>query len=177
MSTATITRNTATEKQTAFIKRLAANLAGSIEADTILTGARHLWGEGTFTKARASKVIEALLALPQPEREESTAASTDAAETPEGMHQFGGSIWKVQRSPESGRTYAKVLEESPETESGWTFTYVRGATRNLTAATLLSLEEAKAFGALYGTCCCCGRTLTNEESIAAGIGPICAEKF
>lgn len=30
---------------------------------------------------------------------------------------------------------------------------------------------------LFGTCCCCGRTLTNGSSIAAMIGPICAEKY
>lgn len=170
MSTATISRNTATEKQTAFIKRLGENLAGSEEAALILADARLQWNDGHLTRRRASDVIERLLALPKP-------GAASAAEAPEGMHRFGGSIWKVQRSPESGRTYAKVLEESPETESGWTFTYVRGAQRNLTEATLLTLEEAKEFGALYGTCCCCGRTLTNEASIAAGIGPICAEKF
>jgi len=28
-----------------------------------------------------------------------------------------------------------------------------------------------------GTCCCCGRALTNPVSIAAGIGPICAGVF
>ena len=41
----------------------------------------------------------------------------------------------------------------------------------------MTLEEAKQFGAIYGFCCQCGRTLTNEQSIEAGIGPICAGKF
>lgn len=36
---------------------------------------------------------------------------------------------------------------------------------------------AIAFGVQTGSCACCGRELTNEESVAAGIGPICAEKF
>lgn len=96
----------------------------------------------------------------------------------EGMHQFGGVIFKVQRAVNgSGRLYAKALVEAPGSDSGWTFEYAPGAIKNLSAATKLSLAEAKAFGALYGTCCVCGRTLTNEDSIAAGIGPICAGKF
>lgn len=39
------------------------------------------------------------------------------------------------------------------------------------------LAAAIAFGRETGTCCCCGRTLTNPESIEAGIGPICATRF
>ena len=35
-------------------------------------------------------------------------------------------------------------------------------------------SEARAYGKRTGICCCCGRTLTNPDSIAAGIGPICA---
>ncbi len=41
----------------------------------------------------------------------------------------------------------------------------------------MTLEEAEEFGALYGFCCRCGRTLTDENSIEAGIGPVCAGKF
>lgn len=40
----------------------------------------------------------------------------------------------------------------------------------------LSLEQAREFGALYGTCCVCARTLTNELSIALGIGPVCGDR-
>jgi hypothetical protein len=40
----------------------------------------------------------------------------------------------------------------------------------------MTVEEAKAFGLLYGRCIVCGRTLTDEKSIADGIGPICAAK-
>lgn len=39
------------------------------------------------------------------------------------------------------------------------------------------LETAKKYGRLSGRCCSCGRDLTNEASIEAGIGPICARKF
>lgn len=38
-------------------------------------------------------------------------------------------------------------------------------------------KAAVAYGRLTGACACCGRTLSNAESLARGIGPICAETF
>ena len=39
------------------------------------------------------------------------------------------------------------------------------------------LQAAMKYGRLSGRCCSCGRDLTNEGSVEAGIGPICATKF
>lgn len=39
------------------------------------------------------------------------------------------------------------------------------------------LQTAMKYGKLSGVCCSCGRELTNDGSIEAGIGPICAGKF
>ena len=39
------------------------------------------------------------------------------------------------------------------------------------------VEFLELFGKLTGSCCICGRTLTNEESVIRGIGPICAQRF
>jgi hypothetical protein len=39
------------------------------------------------------------------------------------------------------------------------------------------LKAAEAHGLRFSHCSCCGRELTNPESIARGIGPICAEKW
>jgi Family of unknown function (DUF6011) len=36
---------------------------------------------------------------------------------------------------------------------------------------------AKAYGQRTGSCSCCGRELTDPQSIAAHVGPICAEKY
>jgi len=46
-------------------------------------------------------------------------------------------------------------------------------------ATLINDPKAaaEAYGKETGVCCICSRTLTNQESIDRGIGPICAEKF
>ena len=39
------------------------------------------------------------------------------------------------------------------------------------------VESAIAYGKQTGICACCGRELTDPESIERGIGPICAEKW
>lgn len=39
------------------------------------------------------------------------------------------------------------------------------------------LFAARKYGKLSGICCSCGRDLTNDGSIEAGIGPVCAKKF
>ena len=36
---------------------------------------------------------------------------------------------------------------------------------------------AVAYGRETGSCCCCGRELTNQVSVDLGIGPICLEKL
>ncbi len=36
---------------------------------------------------------------------------------------------------------------------------------------------AEAYGHMTGHCCICNRELTNPDSVARGIGPICADKF
>lgn len=102
-------------------------------------------------------------------------AAAVAAEVPEGMHKVEDRIYKVQRAVHGSRNlYAKRLVQHGE---NWSFEYAPGAMRNLSNETRMTLDEARAFGALYGTCCACGRTLTDESSIAAGIGPVCANKF
>ena len=39
------------------------------------------------------------------------------------------------------------------------------------------LSAAVRYGRETGSCSCCGRELTDPASIAAGIGPVCAEKY
>lgn len=95
--------------------------------------------------------------------------STTPAE--EGMYQKDGVIYKVQLAIHgSGRLYAKRL-----TADG--FVFAGGAIRELNSSHRMTLEQAKEYGALYGVCCRCATPLTDEKSIAAGIGPVCAGKF
>lgn len=45
------------------------------------------------------------------------------------------------------------------------------------AAAADPLAAAVAYGLQTGVCACCGRELTNAESVALGIGPICRDKW
>jgi hypothetical protein len=89
-----------------------------------------------------------------------------------------GTIYKVQKAVHgSGRMTAKRLVDGRDTKSGWGFVYAGLASRFVKADDKLSMDEAKRFGAVYGVCCVCAATLTDEASIEAGIGPVCASRI
>lgn len=86
-----------------------------------------------------------------------------------------GTVYKVQEAKLThGRLYAKRL--TVEDGKG-VFVYERGGISLLTPAMRMTLDEAREYGRLYGVCVRCGSPLTDEVSIAAGIGPICAGRF
>lgn len=90
-----------------------------------------------------------------------------------GIYLHDGVVCKVQRAVHgSGNMYAKVL--NPVTRS---FEFTSGLVTKIQADEKMTLEQAKQFGAVYGVCCNCAATLTDERSIEAGIGPVCAKKF
>lgn len=103
----------------------------------------------------------------------------------EGMHRLDGEIYKVQKAVHgSGNLYAKKLVTDSEwtfqrgtTKKAGSFEYAPGMINKLSVDTRMSLDEAKEFGRLYGFCCVCAATLTDERSIEAGIGPVCAGRF
>lgn len=128
-----------------------------------------------LTKGGASTLIGILKELPR----KTTAATPEAAELEDGIYHLVSAnglnlqIIKVIHAVNgSGRQYAKVLD----IETG-VWNYSAGMVKKLTAENKLDLETAKEYGHLYGMCVRCGRTLTDEGSIAAGIGPVCATKF
>lgn len=114
---------------------------------------------------------------PLPRKRDGQAVNADPV-VEAGMYRRDGVIYKVQAAVHgSGNLYAKELIPPAEYGGKAQFVYARGAIRKLHASDKLSLEEAKEFGALYGSCAVCARTLTREESIEAGIGPICASRL
>lgn len=167
----------ASEKQISFLQSLVAQhdieqLKGDLHerAFDLATGA-----DKFISKREASDLITALKALPKNKNEETK------EEPPEGIHYFHPGqdesieIFKVQVAHQgSGRLYAKKLnQETGKFEyHGRKFPF-----HQLGEISLLTLEKAKEFGDLYGMCAKCGATLTNEESIERGIGPICAKAF
>lgn len=131
--------------------------------------AREVLGKDPVQEIRIVRTAD----LPQPPKPDIT----------EGMWKLGDRIIKIQRAYHgSGNLYGKELLLEPDgmsrvPEHRWEV--IKGAVRMLreNGGRKMTLEEAKQFGALYGFCCSCGRILTNETSIEAGIGPVCAEKF
>lgn len=136
-----------TTKQVAFAGRLASERGVALAHDF-----------DTWTVTQASAEIERLLALPK------------ANALTEGIYLKGGVVYKVQIS-EAGRAYAKVLRE----KGG--FEYDPTAIRNLALADKITLEQAQAYGVQFGICVVCGRYLSDEKSVALGIGPVCIKRI
>jgi hypothetical protein len=174
----------ATARQLAYITSLAAGREWQTTTDNnqyepqVLVAAA-VGGSRLLTKAEASQAIQYLQRC-EPTPKTTSTHSSGTVVTEDGMYRMGETIFKVQRAVHgSGHLYAKrlVLEKDPETDQQrGHFVYDAGTIRMLRPEHKLSLEQAREFGRLYGVCCVCGATLTNEESIEAGIGPICAGK-
>lgn len=95
--------------------------------------------------------------------------------------------YKFSRAPDTGRNAGSLYVTSRD--GGTYLGKVSGGqfhpTRECTAAQTAEIIEvasdphkaAVAYGQRFGTCSCCGRTLTNGLSIDLGIGPICRGNF
>lgn len=86
----------------------------------------------------------------------------------------------ISRAPMSGKNpgalYVKTTEDEYLGKLVGT-TYTGKPAPALTAIAMDPKGEAIKYGQRTGRCSCCGRELTAEASIEAGIGPICAEKW
>lgn len=163
--TLTATAPVATEKQVAFLNKLLATKdLGDIVVPEDVT---------TIGRKDASYLIDSLLA--RPTAKGATPQGPKVEFVPGAVYNFDGDIYRIKQG-QSGHVYAmKLVLDLFSQKGSWTF--AKGALKFLAKAQPLTLEEAKAYGATTGFCCVCGRLLTNEKSVADGIGPICASKF
>lgn len=94
----------------------------------------------------------------------------------------------IKRAPENGRNAGALYVTDSELGGEYVGKIVNGkfeARREAKADTLSllceiasnPLESAVKYGRSTGKCCVCGKELTDPGSVAAGIGPICANKF
>jgi Family of unknown function (DUF6011) len=96
----------------------------------------------------------------------------------EGMYRKDGEVYKVIIAVHgSGRLYAKRLVMATDGTGPVGYETARGMVHKLTQADRMTQLEAAAFGHLYGICVRCAATLTDENSIARGMGPVCATKI
>lgn len=152
--------------QLGFLKKLLAERKHNYTLD--------LANLGDLPMRKASELISELKAAPLAGTVDSVRKAQ--AEPEEGLYQVGDDVYKVQanRATGSGRNlYAKQMN----LETG-EFHYVgKKPFHLLTSDTKMSVEEAGRYGKLYGRCIRCGKELTDEFSIANGLGKICITKF
>jgi len=183
----------ATEKQVSFLKTLLSEREVDpkfAEGCAIRLAAWDTWHgagawlvdgeapEGVLLKGDASACIERALAAPKLPKPKTT-----YVDPPAGMHKNAAGQYVKVYTTRNGYTVAKVLVErmsEVESETGpltkWEFDYRgRGGLKGLDETTKLTWEEAKAFGKTYGICVNCAAHLTDERSIYAGYGPVCAD--
>jgi hypothetical protein len=136
-------------KQVSFLKTLLEERLHEVEVDF-----------ASLESGEASYFISKLLRSPM----------RNAGVSELGMYRTpNGDIYRVHQSRETGNLYAKKLDIISHK-----FEYEQGAMRKLKASDKMTLEQAKAWGMETGICCVCGAFLTDERSVAEGIGPVCA---
>lgn len=91
-------------------------------------------------------------------------------------------VYKTVHGMNPGQIVSKILSvvdyvDDVPTHGVWRYQAKRFNDVIVNRGVKLTLDEAKSFGKIYGFCIRCGRTLTDENSKAAGIGPICAGKW
>lgn len=165
----------ASVKQAAFVEKLAVEREGGKDALNFALAKSQVLKATELDWKTVSHLIKALLAAPKVASAKSVVKVTE-----DGIYLLDYTVYKVQKAVHgSGNLYAKVLVVT-SVEDGKKkghFDYAPGAIKNLMPQMKMDYDQAVEFGALYGVCCNCGRTLTADESIAAGIGPYCAKKF
>jgi hypothetical protein len=121
--------------------------------------------EAPNPKAAASIAIDEFKALPD-------APKPDRLQ--DGIYLVDGTVYKVYHTRHGAdQQVAKQLDPATGV-----FEYKgKAPLRKINPEHRMTLEDAKRFGQLYGMCCSCGATLTDETSIERGVGPVCAGKF
>lgn len=172
--TTTMTSSPATPKQIAFLKTLAAERPMWADVENM-----HADNIERLTKAQASSCISDALKVPKETKTATTKpkASGGLKIDSDGMYQTpDGTIYRVQLAKQgSGKLYAKRLAVTAKSDGSHigSFVYAPGAVYLLEPEDKMTMEQAKSFGKLYNVCCVCAAALTDEVSIAEGIGPVC----
>jgi len=92
---------------------------------------------------------------------------------------------RISPAPETGRNagayYVKLDGEYQGKIAGGRFIAsgdaAEGTLATLTAIAADPAGSARKYGKETGICCCCGKELTDPESVANGIGPVCATRW
>jgi len=158
------------EKLTNELRGLDADLAEAAGEYTAHMDIHNLWTPGR--EGNISRWIDRLIAKVSELRKAQPAARIE-----DGMYVLDGTIYKVQHAVHgSGNQYAKRLVPPAQEGDRATFEYAPGMVRKLRPEHRMSMDQAREWAALYGTCVRCGRVLTREDSIERMMGSTCYEK-
>ena len=185
MNAQVLTDSSITEKQLKYIDVLLNQLATKIsetpertvivqEALSVHDTVKSLLNihneKNNVTKAQGSKAIEMLLGwnqrsfAPRP-------VPVVREKAPIGVYKRGDDIYRVIKGRQSANTYAQKLTVDYNGVPAWV--YVGAMVFELKVEELISPEVAAQMGRTVGYCVICGRFLTDAESVAKGIGPVC----
>ena len=185
MNAQVLTDSSITEKQLKYIdvllNQLATKIAETPERTVIVQEALSVHDtvksllnihneKNNVTKAQGSKAIEMLLGWKQ----RSFAARPVPVvreKAPIGVYKRGDDIYRVIKGRQSANTYAQKLTVDYNGVPAWV--YVGAMVFELKVEELISPEVAAQMGRTVGYCVICGRFLTDAESVAKGIGPVC----
>lgn len=160
------------DKQAAFLRTLYAQAFGENGPEAMLA-----WEEAFPhgpSAAHASTRITEMLTLVK----KAPKAAVPTGEIPDGLHMVNGVVIRVRHSKGGHQYGERLLTDAERVVEGTTWLYEgRKALKGASTATLLTLEQAKAYGKSYGVCAACGALLEDPVSVEAGIGPVCAKKF
>lgn len=154
------------EDRARLTSRLAAG-GPDLVAQTVAASRRTIDG---VPKPRAQVTREAAAAL---------RGNPNAVLTPNGCgvgvymleDEDGQHVLRLRLNRGRDRLYCERLEPV----SG-TWSYAPEARRRIMPRNRMTAAQAAAFGRMTGVCAMCGRRLTDPESVAAGIGPVCLSK-
>ena len=167
-----------TMKQISFIKKLLKE-----REFTMPVGAPPV---EAYTVQAASELIDTLLKAPR--RAAAAVANAFSLTVPGGRYAVrddnGAFRFYIVNSPDKGRWVGWYFVDIQAGDERYKLgrqrpgdSYQGKGLDALRAIQADPLAASVAYGRELGLCGVCGRTLTDPESIAAGIGPVCASKF
>lgn len=175
-----------TAKQRSFIEKLVSEIAPKVEGKTSIT-AKQVRAyltlvndrliDPNFNKRQASNAIAELLKANAFNYEAHEAQAIERANrvaAPIGVYKHNDEIYRVIKGRNSQNLYAQKLVVIEGRNPRWE--YAGGKIWELKVEELIDPEVAAQMGRARGFCVICGRYLTDETSVARGIGPICYER-
>lgn len=171
--------NAPSEKQTSFVRSLLDERAGVPAAEKIRALLNQHREARTLDRQVVSNAITQLLAIPRPQ----VPATDTVPEVPEGRYAFTNDVGETAfckvdhgKNQWAGRVFVQLLVGSPGSLREMRID--NSAQKAILAKLAIDPKEAMVrFGHELGTCGRCNSPLTDPESRAAGIGPVCATKL